>query len=312
MAGRAKRTHMEEESHYGLGLRHLEGSAVARALGDRERAPLGRLTLFGCGLSSLRGLPTYGSRCEALRVLVLSSNELGGAFDAALYPALGELEQLETLDVSSNRLRDLEPPRNARPLLRLRSFTVVYNQLASLRGLADWAPNLETLDARANTLSDVRGASALRRLRRLSLRGAATDDGNPLCAHKRYRQRVVEEAPSVVELDGEALEDALRASVLPLPRKRADEEDIADEVEERPPQRRRDGRQQTRATDNNEARRVDALEAELEALRVELAEVTEGRDEEAAEERSRLESERDVALSVASAAHAACRDLRRR
>jgi hypothetical protein len=45
----------EEESYYGLGLRHLEGSAVARALCDRERTPLGRLTLFGCGLSSLRG-----------------------------------------------------------------------------------------------------------------------------------------------------------------------------------------------------------------------------------------------------------------
>ena len=68
-------------AYYGLGIHALsESPSVAAELAqDAERVE--KLTLFGCGLRRLEGLPAL----RRLEELVVSSNELGPSLGAALF-----------------------------------------------------------------------------------------------------------------------------------------------------------------------------------------------------------------------------------
>ena len=99
------------------------------------RGAVRSLTLFSCGLSSLRGLPPeLGATLTSMN---LSSNEIGPSF--ALLPELLDLARLVSLDLSSNRLQRVTPPRARAPLTStngvlpsLEVLCVSYNRIASL------------------------------------------------------------------------------------------------------------------------------------------------------------------------------------
>ena len=146
------------------------------------RGTVRSLTLFSCGLSSLRGLPPeLGATLTSMN---LSSNEIGPSF--ALLPELLDLARLVSLDLSSNRLQRVTPPRARAPLTvangvlpSLEVLCVSYNRIASLevtraesarasrrvprvgsfsfppvarQGLDEFAPSLVKLDAHDNRL----------------------------------------------------------------------------------------------------------------------------------------------------------------
>ena len=99
------------------------------------RGAVRSLTLFSCGLSSLRGLPPELG--ATLTNMNLSSNEIGPSF--ALLPELLDLARLVSLDLSSNRLQRVTPPRARAPLTAtngalpsLEVLCVSYNRIASL------------------------------------------------------------------------------------------------------------------------------------------------------------------------------------
>ena len=125
-----------------LGTGALDGdSSVAQQLRHaavriREgHGPVRALTLFSCGLSTLRGLPPeLGTTLISMN---LSSNEIGPSF--ALLPELLDLSRLVSLDLSSNRLQRLTPPRARAPLTAvdgtlpsLEELCVSYNRITSL------------------------------------------------------------------------------------------------------------------------------------------------------------------------------------
>ena len=121
-------------SYYGLGIRAVADSpTVIKELEAQDDAA--KLTLFGCGLRSLRGLPPLRQLTE----LVLAANELGPSLDA-LFPALSTCTLLTTLDLSQNALESLVT-KNRLPSLEV--LDVSSNKLRSLDGLATFAPSLK-------------------------------------------------------------------------------------------------------------------------------------------------------------------------
>ena len=85
-------------SYYGLGIRTIADSpTVIKELEAQDDAT--KLTLFGCGLRSLRGLPPLRHLTE----LVLAATELGPSLDA-LFPALAST-LLTKLDLVKMRLK---------------------------------------------------------------------------------------------------------------------------------------------------------------------------------------------------------------
>lgn len=109
---------------------------------------LSKLTIFGCGIVSLRGLPLS----ERLRYLNVSSNELGPNL---LCPELSSLPNLEELDASCNRLSKICGSGSASScrLPSLKKLVVAYNRFASLKGISQKTfPKLDLVDARNNIL----------------------------------------------------------------------------------------------------------------------------------------------------------------
>ena len=128
-------------SYYGLGIRTIADSpTVIKEL--EEQDDVGKLTLFGCGLRSLRGLPPLRQLTE----LVLAANELGPSLDA-LFPALSTCTVLTTLDVSQNALETLV---TSHKLPSLEVLDVSSNKLRSLDGLATFAPSLKRCKTQDN------------------------------------------------------------------------------------------------------------------------------------------------------------------
>ena len=147
-------------AYYGLGVAHLVDSpAVVEELEQKEDA-LTKLTLFGCGLEGLEGLPPL----RRLRELVLASNALGPSLGGALFPEALLLPRLTFLDVSANGLETVDGGGAALPALTC--LVAARNELASLRGLAQLAPRLELLDVREN--APLRDAAPLRSCDRLA------------------------------------------------------------------------------------------------------------------------------------------------
>ena len=128
-------------SYYGLGIRTITDSpTVVKELEAQDDAT--KLTLFGCGLRSLRGLPPLRQLTE----LVLAANELGPSLDA-LFPALSTCTLLTKLDVSQNALETLV---TSHKLPSLEVLDVSSNKLRSLDGLATFAPSLKTCKTQDN------------------------------------------------------------------------------------------------------------------------------------------------------------------
>lgn len=145
----------EEERSY------FDVADVAAALSaDSSCRRLRRLTLFGCGLKSLRNLPLS----PRLRSLTLSSNDLGPVLAT---PELCGLSRLEELDVSSNRLRKTGSGLFA----SLRTLSVAYNRFVTLDGLD--APLLEHIDARNNLIEE-----------KLATKAVVILEGNPVLRKK--------------------------------------------------------------------------------------------------------------------------------
>ena len=112
-------------SYYGLGIRTVADSpTVIKELEDQDDAT--KLTLFGCGLRSLRGLPPLRQLTE----LVLAANELGPSLDA-LRAAVSSCTLLTKLDLSQNALESLMT-KNRLPSLEV--LDVSSNKLRSLDG----------------------------------------------------------------------------------------------------------------------------------------------------------------------------------
>lgn len=125
---------------------------------------LGKLTIFGCGLVSFRGLPLS----ECLRYLNVSSNELGPSL---LCPELCSLSNLEELDASCNRLSKIGGGASTSScrLPSLKKLVVAYNRFARLKGISEKTfPKLDLLDARNNVL-----------IERPKMKAIALVDGNP-------------------------------------------------------------------------------------------------------------------------------------
>ena len=128
-------------SYYGLGIRTIADSpTVIKELEAQD--DVGKLTLFGCGLRSLRGLPPLRQLTE----LVLAANELGPSLDA-LFPALSTCTVLTTLDLSQNALESLVTKNR---LSSLEILDVSSNKLRSLDGLATFAPSLKKCKTQDN------------------------------------------------------------------------------------------------------------------------------------------------------------------
>ena len=128
-------------SYYGLGIRTIADSpTVIKELEDQDDAT--KLTLFGCGLRSLRGLPPLRQLTE----LVLAANELGPSLDA-LFPALSTCTLLTKLDLSQNALESLMT-KNRLPSLEVLDCSS--NKLRSLDGLATFAPSLKKCKTQDN------------------------------------------------------------------------------------------------------------------------------------------------------------------
>ena len=128
-------------SYYGLGIRTIADSpTVIKEL--EEQDDVGKLTLFGCGLRSLHGLPPLRQLAE----LVLAANELGPSLDA-LFPALSTCTLLTTLDLGQNALESLMT-KNRLPSLEI--LDVSSNKLRSLDGLATFAPSLKKCKTQDN------------------------------------------------------------------------------------------------------------------------------------------------------------------
>ena len=128
-------------SYYGLGIRTIADSpTVIKELEDQD--DVGKLTLFGCGLRSLRGLPPLRHLTE----LVLAANELGPSLDA-LFPALSTCTLLTKLDLSQNALESLMT-KNRLPSLEVLDCSS--NKLRSLDGLATFAPRSARCKTRDN------------------------------------------------------------------------------------------------------------------------------------------------------------------
>ena len=128
-------------SYYGLGIRTIADSpTVIKELEDQDDAT--KLTLFGCGLRSLRGLPPLRHLTE----LVLAANELGPSLDA-LFPALSSCTLLTKLDLSQNALESLMT-KNRLPSLEVLDCSS--NKLRSLDGLATFAPSLKKCKTQDN------------------------------------------------------------------------------------------------------------------------------------------------------------------
>lgn len=145
---------MAAASYYGLGVRDVAQSPTV--VQELEAQDVEKLTLFGCGLRSLAGLPPLRHLTE----LILAANELGPSFNDALFPALAACPQLKKLDVSQNQLESL----TGGTLPRLEILDCSANMLRTLDGLAALAPALKQLDARENPLDrrpNVHVASAL-------------------------------------------------------------------------------------------------------------------------------------------------------
>ena len=95
-------------------------------------------------LTHLHGLP---KKLSSLTELNLSSNE----FISCDLPELAFLSCLKTLDLSANRIESLA----SLPFLpTLTTLSIAYNNLTTFDGLEENTPNLTTLDARGNFVSE--------------------------------------------------------------------------------------------------------------------------------------------------------------
>ncbi|XP_078240919.1 malignant fibrous histiocytoma-amplified sequence 1 isoform X2 [Pogona vitticeps] len=148
-------------------LAQLPPPAALRHLGR-----LAELDLSHNRLRSLRGDGQALALLRGLRKLSLSHNQLGAEGDGTLPAGLGELRQLEELDLSFNRLRRLPEEALAR-LQQLRALDVDHNQLAAFPPALLELGALEELDCSGNRLLRAlpAGISSLRRLKILWLSG---------------------------------------------------------------------------------------------------------------------------------------------
>ncbi|KAF7236465.1 hypothetical protein EYD10_16797 [Varanus komodoensis] len=136
---------------------------------------LGRLAELDLSHNRLRCLRDDGQALallRGLRKLSFSHNQLGASGDGALPAGLGELRQLEELDLSFNRLCHLPEEALAR-LQQLRTLDVDHNQLPAFPSVLLGLGALEELDCSGNRLLRAlpEGISALRRLKILWLSG---------------------------------------------------------------------------------------------------------------------------------------------
>ncbi|XP_062985099.1 malignant fibrous histiocytoma-amplified sequence 1 [Elgaria multicarinata webbii] len=136
---------------------------------------LGRLAELDLSHNRLRGLRDDGlalALLRGLRKLSLSHNQLGADGDGTLPAGLGELRQLEELDLSFNRLRRLPEEALAR-LQQLRALDVDHNLLPAFPRVLLELGALEELDCSGNRLLRAlpEGIGALPRLKILWLSG---------------------------------------------------------------------------------------------------------------------------------------------
>uniref|UniRef100_A0A8D2JDW4 Malignant fibrous histiocytoma amplified sequence 1 n=1 Tax=Varanus komodoensis TaxID=61221 RepID=A0A8D2JDW4_VARKO len=135
---------------------------------------LGRLAELDLSHNRLRCLRDDGQALallRGLRKLSFSHNQLGASGDGALPAGLGELRQLEELDLSFNRLCHLPEEALAR-LQQLRTLDVDHNQLPAFPSVLLGLGALEELDCSGNRLLRAlpEGISALlQRLKMLNL-----------------------------------------------------------------------------------------------------------------------------------------------
>ena len=126
-------------AYYGLGVRSPGSSPAIVEEIEEASGRLEALTLFGCGLTSLGGLPPL----RHLTSLALGSNALGPDLGAVFPEAAVWARSLTFLDVSGNDLTSL---RCAGTFPALRSLDASENRLPSLDGLGAACPALVSLD----------------------------------------------------------------------------------------------------------------------------------------------------------------------
>jgi hypothetical protein len=130
-----------------------------------------RINLHCNLLTSLKGLPPFLHLTE----INLSSN----CFTTCNLPELGHLPQLQSLDLSGNKIDSLRPL----PFMpSLRRLSVAFNFICSLEGLHDSTPHLVYLDVRGNLIS--RRSEILDPVQRLTALQSLLLGGtqpNPIC-----------------------------------------------------------------------------------------------------------------------------------
>lgn len=146
----------------------------------------------------------HGPRFDNLIELVLSSNDIKRIEFTANFPVL------EHLDLSCNRLESLD---NLRFCTALKTLTVAYNRIASLRGLQEmWGKqySLTKLDVRENRIEDLNELIFLGGLincTECSFRSKGRA-GNTICDDPNYRSAVVQSIPGLLLLDDVPCEEA--------------------------------------------------------------------------------------------------------
>ena len=146
--------------------------AAGLAATGMPAATLSRLNLHGCGVSRVDGL----GGCRNLRALDLSFNRL------TKIEGLETLAKLERLDLGFNAIKRIEGLSGLESLLELDINDNALFRLEDLNAVKRHAPNLTSLNLRANALSDNKAyrGLVLRRLTRLQ-----SLDGVPVTARDR-------------------------------------------------------------------------------------------------------------------------------
>ncbi|XP_033028695.1 malignant fibrous histiocytoma-amplified sequence 1 [Lacerta agilis] len=158
-----------------LSVLSMRRNRLARLPSAAALGHLGRLAELDLSHNRLRCLRDDGpalALLRGLRKLSLSHNQLGAGGDGALPDALGELRQLEELDLSFNRLSRLPNEALAR-LQQLRALDVDHNQLHAFPQALLALGSLEELDCSGNRHLRAlpEGIASLRRLKILWLSG---------------------------------------------------------------------------------------------------------------------------------------------
>jgi Leucine-rich repeat (LRR) protein len=204
-------------------------------MGERSRARA--LSLCGAGITSLRApLPdgTALRNLAAVRALNLHGNRI------SVLEGLGHLRQLETLDLSSNSIAQIqglealgsslralnlacnhiERVEGLASLCALTHLNLSFNAIRTLQGFAPLAAgsSLVELDLRGNRIADlaeIRHLAGLRHLRSLLLWTEA--GANPVCALPAYHKVVFELCPQLQAVDGRDREGQPSSLRIPPP-----------------------------------------------------------------------------------------------